>query len=145
MSRWELFLLHASTLAIAISGVVYGLMKYAMTGSDPDSPLGHPWQPGVLKAHVLAAPFLVFAFGLVARGHALPKWRSGEKTGRKSGIALLGLVAPLVLSGYAVQVFTGDSLRRATGWVHAALGAVWVLAYAVHLLKKRPANGALRA
>ena len=42
MSRWELFLLHASTLAIAISGVVYGFMKYAMTGSDPDSPLSHP-------------------------------------------------------------------------------------------------------
>ena len=140
MSRWELFLLHASALAIAISGVVYGVMKYAMTGSDPDSPLGHPWQPGVLKAHVLAAPFLVFALGLVARGHALPKLKSGEKTGKKSGVSLLGLVAPLVLSGYAVQVFTGDSLRRGTGWAHTALGAVWVLAYGAHLLKKRPAD-----
>jgi len=144
MSRWELFLLHASTLAIAISGLVYGVMKYAMTGSDPDSPLGHPWQPGVLKAHVLAAPFLVFAFGLVARGHALPKLRSGEMPGKKSGTSLLGLVAPLVLSGYAVQVFTGDSLRRGTGWAHSALGAVWMLAYGAHLLKKRPINGAPR-
>lgn len=140
MSRWELFLLHASTLAIAISGVVYGFMKYAMTGSDPDSPLGHPWQPGVLKAHVLAAPFLVFALGLVARGHALPKWKSGETTGKKSGISLLGLVAPLVLSGYAVQVLTGDSLRKRIGWTHAALGVVYVLAYAAHLLKKRSAR-----
>jgi hypothetical protein len=138
MKRWELFLLHASALAIAISGAVYGFMKYAMTGSDPDSPLGHPWQPGVLKAHVLAAPFLVFAFGLVARGHALPKWKAGETTGKKSGISLLALVAPLVLSGYSVQVFTGDSLRKGTGWIHAALGAVYVLAYAAHLLKKRP-------
>jgi hypothetical protein len=138
MKRWELFLLHASVLAIAVSGVVYGFMKYVMTGSDPDSPLGHPWQPGVLKAHVLAAPFLVFAFGLVARGHALPKWRSGEKTGKKSGISLLGLVAPLVLSGYAVQVFTGDSLRRETGWGHTATGVLYLLAYAAHLLKRVP-------
>jgi len=142
MNRWELFLLHASGLAIAISGVVYGVMKYAMTGSDPDSPLGHPWQPGVLKAHVLAAPFLVFALGLVARGHALPKWRSGETAGRRSGISLLGLMAPLVLSGYAVQVFTGDSLRKGTGWGHTALGAVWIVAYAAHLLKKRSAGRA---
>jgi hypothetical protein len=140
MNRWEVFLLHASGLAIAISGAVYGVMKYAMTGSDPDSPLGHPWQPGVLKAHVLAAPFLVFALGLVARGHALPKWKSGETTGKKSGISLLGLVAPLVLSGYAVQVFTGEFLRRGTGWTHAALGVVYVLAYAAHLLKKRPVD-----
>lgn len=140
MKRWELFLLHASALAIAISGVVYGIMKYAMTGSDPDSPLGHPWQPGVLKAHVLAAPFLVFAFGLVARGHALPKWKSGETIGKKSGIFLLGLVAPLVLSGYAVQVFTGDSLRKGTGWGHTAAGVLFAAAYAAHLLKKRPVD-----
>jgi hypothetical protein len=140
MKRWELFLLHASAIAIAISGVVYGFMKYVMTGSDPDSPLGHPWQPGVLKAHVLAAPFLVFAFGLVARGHALPKWKSGETTGKRSGISLLGLIAPLVLSGYAVQVFTGDSLRKEMGWIHAALGAVYILAYAAHLLKRRPVD-----
>lgn len=137
MKRWELFLLHSSALAIAISGVVYGFMKYAMTGSDPDSPLGHPWQPGVMKAHVLAAPFLVFAFGLVARGHALPKWKSGETTGKKSGISLLWLVAPLALSGYAVQVFTGDSLRKGTGWGHTAAGVLFAAAYAVHLLKKR--------
>ena len=138
MKRWELFLLHASVLAIAVSGVVYGFMKYVMTGSDPDSPLGHPWQPGVLKAHVLAAPFLVFALGLIARGHALPKWKSGETTGKKSGIFLLGLVAPLVLSGYAVQVFTGYSLRKGTGWGHTAAGVLYLLTYAGHLLKRVP-------
>jgi hypothetical protein len=141
MKRWELVLLHVSTLAVAISGLVDGFMKYAMTGSDPDSPLGHPWQPGVLKAHVLAAPFLVFALGLIARGHALPKWKSGETTGKKSGISLLGLVAPLVLSGYAVQVFTGDLLRKGMGWGHTAAGVLYLLGYAAHLLKRSPAVG----
>ena len=141
MKRWELFLLHASALAIAISGVVYGFMKYAMTGSDPDSPLGHPWQPGVLKAHVLAAPFLVFAFGLVARGHALPKWKSGETPGKTTGGSLLGLAAPLVLSGYALQVLTGDALRKGMGWGHTAAGVLYVLGYAAHLLKRSSAVG----
>jgi hypothetical protein len=135
MKRWELVLLHVSTLAVAISGLVYGYMKYVMTGSDPDSPLGHPWQPDILKAHVLAAPFLVFAFGLIARGHALPKWRSGETPGKTTGGSLLGLVAPLVLSGYAVQVLTGDALRKGMGWGHTAAGAVFAGAYVLHLLK----------
>ena len=49
-------------------------------------------------------------------------------------------IAPLVLSGYAVQVFTGGSLRKGMGWTHAALGAVYILAYAAHLLKKRPVD-----
>jgi len=136
MKRWELVLLHVSTLAVTISGLVYGFMKYVMTGSDPYSPLGHPWQPGMLKAHVFAAPFLVFALGLIARGHALPKWRSGEASGKTSGLCLLGLVAPLVLSGYAVQVLTGDLARKGIGWGHAAAGAVFAAAYVLHLLKK---------
>ena len=136
MKRWELVLLQVSALAIAISGVVYGVMKYALTGSDPDSPLGHPWQPGFLKAHVLAAPILVFMLGLVARGHALPKWRSGESSGKSSGLFLLLLVAPLVLSGYAVQAFTGELARKGTGWGHTAAGVVFAAAYALHLFKK---------
>jgi len=136
MKRWELVLLHVSTLAIAISGVVYGVMKYVMAGSDPDSPLGHPWQPGVLKAHVFAAPFLVFALGLFVRGHALPKWRSGDSSGRTSGLCLLGLLAPLVLSGYAVQVLTGDVARKGVGWGHTAAGVVFGAAYVLHLSKQ---------
>ncbi len=141
MKRWELVLLHVAAVAITISGLVYGVMKYFMTGSDPDSPLGHPWQPGVLKAHVFAAPFLVFALGLVVRGHALPKWRSGETSGKTSGLCLLGLVAPLVLSGYAVQVLTGELSRKATGWGHSAVGMLYLLGYAAHLLKRSPVGG----
>jgi len=136
MKRWEIVLLHASAFAIAISGIVYGIMKYTMTGSDPDSPLGHPWQPGVLKAHVFAAPFLVFALGLFVRGHVLPKVRSGETSGRPSGLSLLGTVAPLVLSGYAVQVLTGELPRQGMGWGHTAAGAVFAAAYVLHLLKQ---------
>lgn len=136
MKRWEVVLLQVSALVVAISGIAYGVMKYALTGTDPDSPLGHPWQPGTVKAHVLAAPFLVFALGVVARGHALFKWRSGETTGKRSGLVLLGFVAPLVLSGYAVQVLTGELARKGTGWGHTAVGAVFVLAYLIHLFKR---------
>ena len=140
MKRWELVLLHVSTLAVAISGLVYGFMKYFLTGSDPDSPLGHSWQPGALKAHVLAAPFLVFALGLIARGHALPKWRSGEPPGKTTGGSLLALAAPLILSGYAVQVLTGELARKGTGWGHAAAGAAFAASYVLHLLKKKSAS-----
>lgn len=135
MKRRDVVLLHLSMLAVALSGVAYGVMRYALTGSDPDSPLGHPWQPGVLKAHVLAAPVLVFALGLIVQGHALPKKSGGEPRGRRTGLSLLGLAAPVVLSGYAVQILTGDLARRATGWAHAAAGVLFLVAYAAHLLK----------
>jgi len=141
MKRWAVILNHLACLLVGLSGVVYGVMKYFMVGADPDSRAGHPWQQPMLKAHVLTAPFLIFALGLVFSGHALKRLQGGEDPGRSSGMGLLVLAAPLVLTGPLIQILTGDAARQWTGWVHAALGVVYVLAYAAHLLKKAPANG----
>ncbi|MGZ5428707.1 MAG: hypothetical protein ACXWFS_06845, partial [Thermoanaerobaculia bacterium] len=100
--------------------------------------VGHPWQQPLLKLHVLAAPFLVFALGLFFSGHALVRLKAGEDAGRSSGTGLLAFAAPLVLTGPLIQVLTGDAARQWTGWIHAALGVVYVLAYAAHMLKKKP-------
>jgi hypothetical protein len=96
----------------------------------------------MLKVHVLTAPLLIFALGLIFSGHALKRLQGGEEPGRASGAGLLALAAPLVLTGPLIQVLTGDAARQWTGWIHAALGVVYVLAYGAHLLKKRPGNGA---
>jgi hypothetical protein len=138
MKRWAVALNHLACLLVGLSGVAYGVMKYFMAGADPDSRVGHPWQQPMLKVHVLTAPLLIFALGLVFSGHALARLKGGEDPGRTSGAGLLALASPLVLTGPLLQVLTGDAARQWTGWVHAALGAVYVLAYAAHLLKKRP-------
>lgn len=138
MKRWAALLNHLSCLFVGLSGIAYGVLKYFMAGSDPDSRVGHPWQQPMLKIHVLSAPFLVFALGLVFSGHALKRLQGGEDPGRASGAGLLGLAAPLVLTGPLIQILTGDAARRWAGWIHGALGVVYVLAYAAHLLKKRP-------
>lgn len=140
MNRWAVVLNHLTCVFVGLSGVAYGAMKYFMAGSDPDSRVGHPWQQPMLKLHVLAAPFLVFALGLFFTGHALVRLKAGEDPGRASGAGLLAFAAPLVLTGPLIQVLTGDAARKWTGWIHAALGVVYVLAYAAHLLKKRPAD-----
>ena len=134
----EKLLHHFAVAAVSLSGMAYGVMKYFLTGADPDSRMGHPWQQPALKVHVISAPLLVFALGLVFSSHALKRFRGGEPEGRLSGGGLLGLVAPLVFSGYLVQVLTGEASRRWTGWLHAALGVVYLLGTVAHLLKKRP-------
>ncbi len=140
MKRWAALLNHLACLLVGLSGVAYGVLKYFMSGADPDSRAGHPWQQPMLKVHVLTAPFLIFALGLVFSGHALKRLQGGEDPGRTSGAGLLALAAPLVLTGPLIQVLTGDAARQWTGWIHTALGVVYVLAYAGHLLKKRPAS-----
>ena len=50
MKRWEAWWNHAALVAISLSGLVYGIFKYFVPGPDPDSRMGHPWQPAMLKA-----------------------------------------------------------------------------------------------
>lgn len=133
MKAWEVRVIRWGFGLVSASGVVFGLMKYLLSGSDPDSRLGHPWQPAILAAHVLVAPVAVFAMGLLLRGHALPQLKRGEREGRGTGLALTAVGMPLVFSGYLVQVFTGEALRKGTGWIHAALGVLFALAFVLHM------------
>jgi hypothetical protein len=137
MKRWEAWTNHLGIVSVALSGIAYGVMKYMLSNPDPDSRLGHPWQPWALRIHVLAAPIAVFGLGLIFRRHAITRFLGGDREGRQSGVLLLRLAIPLGLSGFIVQALAGDSARRWTGWIHAALGLVFAGAYAVHPRRSR--------
>jgi hypothetical protein len=140
VKRWVVLLTHVSVALLGLSGIAYGLMKYFLPALDPDSRVSHPWQQPALKIHILAAPFLIFALGLLLCAHAFQRLRSGEEFGRRSGIGLIGLAAPLILSGSLIQTLTGDAARRWTGWLHAALGVLYVVGYVAHMLKRRSSS-----
>jgi hypothetical protein len=140
MKRWEAWWNHLALVAVSLTGLVYGVFKYLVPNPDPDSRIAHPWQPGLMKAHLLVAPFAVFGVGLILRHHALRKRRQGETSGRRTGTLLLWLFFPLTLSGYLIQALVEPGAVRATGWIHAGLGAVALLAYAFHP-KRRASNG----
>ena len=132
MKRWEAWWNHAALTAVSVTGLLYGVFKYWVPSPDPSSRAGHPLQPLWLKAHVLIAPLAIFGVGLLLRRHALARIRSGEQNGRRTGATMLWLFAPLALTGYLIQVFTGPGLARGTGYAHAALGVLFLLGYAIH-------------
>jgi hypothetical protein len=142
MKSWEAWTIRMGFGLVCASGVVYGVMKYFLTGTNSDSRLGHPWQPGVLAAHVLVAPVAVFAIGLLLRSHALAQLQRGQREGRGTGLALTVIGMPLVFSGYLVQVLTGEALRKGTGWIHATLGLVFALAFFLHMPGSGPPDDA---
>jgi hypothetical protein len=143
MKRWEAWWNHAALAAIALTGLAYGIFKYVIPSPDPDSRAGHPWQPAMLKAHILVAPFAILGVGLLLRRHALARIRQGEQHGRRTGIAMLWIFAPLALTGYLVQVFVAPDAVRWTGWIHAGLGLLFGLGYAVHPKRKAADNGSI--
>ena len=140
MKRWEAWWNHAALAAVSLSGLVYGVFKYFVPNADPDSRIGHPWQPALLKSHILIAPFAIMGVGLLLRRHALARLGQGDQYGRKTGSLMLWIFLPLALSGYLIQVFVAPGVVRWTGWIHAGIGLLFGLGFAIHP-KRRPANG----
>jgi hypothetical protein len=132
MRRWEAWLNHVALSGVILSGLVYAVMKYLLPGSDPDSRLGHPWQPQFAKAHALFAPVAVFGLGLLFRHHALARVRRTDMKGHRTGLLLVWAALPVAATGYLVPAFTGEGAARAAGLLHTALGVVLALAYGLH-------------
>jgi hypothetical protein len=142
MSRAELWLLHAATALVGGTGLVYAWMLYLLKPADPFSVVHHAWQPAVQHLHVLAAPLLVFAAGLIWRRHVWAGWRSGIRARRRSGVAVALTLFPMIASGYLLQTAVDDAWRKAWVAVHLAASALWIAGYLAHQLTPRPANGA---
>jgi hypothetical protein len=132
MPRWEAWSVHLSTLLVGGTGLVYAWMRYLLPATDPYSAVGHPLQPQVQHLHVLAAPLLVFATGLIWKNHVWSHWKKGVPLRRRSGLALLLSVAPMVVSGYLLQIAVGEGWRQAWVVVHVTTSVLFLAGYAGH-------------
>ena len=134
MSRGHAIFLHLANLAVSGTGLVYAWMSYLAEPVDEWAVVNHPYQPLVQHLHVLAAPLLVFAIGMIWSVHAIAKLRNSRR-GRASGLGLMMLFLPMAASGYLLQVAVDPEWRR--GWVviHIVSSLLWVLALAVHQIR----------
>ncbi|MEO0649438.1 MAG: hypothetical protein AAFZ65_02020 [Planctomycetota bacterium] len=137
MSRSEAWFSHATNLVVGGSGLVYAWMLYLCEPTDEFSIVNHPWQPDLQHIHVLAAPFAVFALGLIWVRHVWTRVRNGHPTRRKTGLILAAAAWPMITSGYAIQVSVDPAWRDAWIWVHLIASFVWVPIYLIHQLGPR--------
>ena len=96
MTRFEAWCTHIATLLVGGTGLVYAWLRYLATPVDPEALVSHPWQPAVQHLHVVTAPLLVFAAGLLWRSHIWEglRWRPRERL--RSGLALAVALLPMV-------------------------------------------------
>ena len=132
MTRFERILLIGSSVLTALTGTLYGVMKYLLVSSDPFAVINHPWQPLLLKLHIVTAPVMVFAVGMVFRRHVIDRWRSGSARGRRSGVIITGLFSPMVVTGYLIQVVTGSALLEGLVWSHLITAAAFLAGLGMH-------------
>jgi uncharacterized membrane protein YidH (DUF202 family) len=132
LSPFERWLLWLSTAAVAVSGIALGCLKYFVRSDDPYAAVHHPLQPVMLKLHVLSAPTLVFALGVVYTRHVVRQWRAGRARGRPSGIGIVATLAPMVLSGYLIQTLSSESWLFRVSMLHGAASLAYLAVLLVH-------------
>ena len=137
MSRAQVLLLQLSLLSMTVTGLVFAWMKYFMKPRDEFAVVNHPWQPQMMTAHVLIGPVAVFAIGWVFGNHIWPAFVN-RAPNRASGIVSMFFIVPMTLSGYLMQVSVEDATRKAFAVTHWISVAVFVVAYAVHLVRLSP-------
>lgn len=139
MTRALYWTLWSATALLVLTGLGYAGVKYLAENDDPFSAYGHPSQPWLLAAHVLAAPALVLALGWAWGAHAAPKLAgqngnggTGRRLGLTSGLVNVALGLVMIFSGYWMQVTASESLRVALGWVHGLSGVAFAATLALH-------------
>ncbi len=137
---------HSSNLAASVTGLAYAYYKWlAPVPPQETESFGmpiHPFEPAWKTLHVLLAFTLIFGVGWIWHGHVqgqLRKWRSNPAGTRKrgSGLVLVGLAAPMIVSGYAFQVSVEESTRNFWSQVHLWSGMIWIMASILHLSKRK--------
>lgn len=134
MNRFEWHFVQIANAAVCVTGVAYALMRYFMEPVDEWSVVNHPWQPHVQHLHVLVAPLLVFAMGLIWSRHVVQKIRNGNN-GRMTGLGLLVGFLPMAASGYLVQVAVDPMWRTIWIVVHVAGSVLWITAFTFHQVR----------
>lgn len=133
-----------STWATGLTGLVYLWMKYGLEPVEPFAAVNHPLQPWVLKAHILVAPIMVFAVGMISLNHIVKHWRNSIVAGRRTG-AVLGIsLVPMMATGYLIQVIIRPGWGPATAWLHIGVGTIFLAFFAAHLaiFRRRRRRGA---
>ena len=132
MTSAQSWIVHASNLLVGGTGVAYGWMRYFIESDDPYSVVNHPWQPHAQHLHILCAPLLVFAAGLLWSGHVTHHYQGRQKHRRRTGISLALLLCPMIVSGYAIQVSVEDSWRTIWVVLHVATSVAWIVMGLAH-------------
>jgi hypothetical protein len=132
VNRFQRRLLWWSTVLTALTGGVYAWMKHLLEPLNEWAVINHPLQPLVLKLHILVAPVMVFAVGLVAVNHIWSLWRAGLPRGRQTGIWTALSFGPLVFSGYLIQAVTWPLLLAVLAWTHLGLGVAVTAVFVGH-------------
>lgn len=122
---------------MAITGVGTWVLKTFFTGIDLFGPTQHPWLTYFKGAHLIFAPILLMAFGMIFEKHILKYLHLKNSKKRASGLSSLVTITLLVLSGQSLLVISEQNLLEWIGVIHLVAGILFLSAFLVHFKFKK--------
>lgn len=115
--------------ALWASGSYWLILHYFFARPGDFGPVGHPWEPAVMRLHGWIAMAVVFLLGWVTALHVGERWPGMNR--RVSGLSMVSVAVLLALSGYALY-YTTAGFHDAAAVVHEVLGAAAILFALIH-------------
>lgn len=141
MSRLTAWTIHCATLVLFATGIWLAWLTLFATEVDDFDPelfeMQPDWHPWLVAVHILVAPLLLFATGVVWMSHVRGRLLLGLPERRRTGLLLAGVLFPMVGCGYLLQVTDAETARTVLSWAHAGLGVAFGTVYGIHQLGPR--------
>ncbi|MDX1577314.1 MAG: hypothetical protein R3266_02475 [Gemmatimonadota bacterium] len=132
MTRFERLAVWISSGLTIATGVGYALFRYFVRSDDPFAVVNHPLEPWFLRAHIVTAPTLIYAIGVISVRHVWQHIRRKVPAGRGTGWTMSLSVVPMILTGYLIQVVTHPFWLRALVVAHLVTGLLFAAALVGH-------------
>ncbi|MFW6084294.1 MAG: hypothetical protein ACODAA_03695 [Gemmatimonadota bacterium] len=129
--RWSVWL---TSVAVIVTGFAILWFQYGVESPDPFAVVNHPLQIWALKGHVLVAPLFVLAIGFISVRHIWRHIVRGVEPGRRSGLLTAATLAPMIASGYLIQVVVSERLRTVVVVTHIVSSVLFTVGVGFHLV-----------
>lgn len=128
-------LVNGVALGLWASGAVWLMFHYFLNAQGEFGPTPSPLEPWWLKLHGAFAFAALWTFGLIWGAHVVNGWSLGKR--RASGVALLGAILALILTGYLLYYAGSDEIRAVVSSMHWVLGLGAPALYLAHRVAAR--------
>jgi hypothetical protein len=135
LGYWHQFSVYAATAALGVTGAVWLVCHYLLATPGDFGPQPHPMEPWMLRLHGAAAMAGLIVYGSLLPIHVRRAW--SLRRNLVLGIAVIGAMLLLTLTGYLLYYAGGEESRAAISAVHWVAGLLAPALLTWHVMSGR--------
>ncbi len=132
LARWHEWTLYLAIAGLTVSGSLWLLFHYFVSGEGGFGFVTHPLEPWWLKIHGAFGMFGLVLLGSLVPNHVAKAWQR-HRNRRTGGVNVATFVA-LVLTGYLLYYLGNETWRNVASVVHWVIGLALPVVTLIHVV-----------